>query len=108
MSLLGEAGLRKLAALNHANAVDLAGRLNGVRGVHVLNDAYFNEFTIRVPGDAADIIDELAGRGILGGVPVSRLEPDRPELRDLIVVAATETTTDADRAAYADALKEIL
>jgi glycine dehydrogenase subunit 1 len=54
------------------------------------------------------VIDELAGRGVLGGVPVSRLEPDRPELSDLIVVASTEINTDADRAAYAKALGEVL
>jgi glycine dehydrogenase subunit 1 len=108
MSLLGETALRRLAALNHANAVDLAGRLYGIRGVHVMNETFFNEFTIRVPGDAADVIDELAGRGVLGGVPVSRLEPDKPELADLIVVASTEINTDADRAAYAKALAEVL
>jgi SSS family solute:Na+ symporter len=45
---------------------------------------------------------------VLGGVPVSRLEPGRPELADLIVVAATEVNTDADRAAYVAALKEVL
>jgi glycine dehydrogenase subunit 1 len=45
---------------------------------------------------------------VLGGVPVSRLEPDRPDLSDLIVVAATETNSAADRAAYARALTEVL
>ncbi len=50
MTLLGEAGLTKLAAINHANAVDLAERLSAVKGVEVLNTSFFNEFTIRVPG----------------------------------------------------------
>ena len=54
------------------------------------------------------MIEKLAAKGVLGGVPVSRLEPDRPELADLIVVAATEVNTDEDRAAYAKALKEVL
>ena len=71
-------------------------------------NSFFNEFTIRVPGDAAEVVDALAENGILAGVPVSRLEPDHPELADLIVVAATEINTDADRAAYAAALKEVL
>ena len=108
MTLLGETGLKRLAALNHANAVKLAEMLAGVRGVTVLNETFFNEFTIRVPGDAADVIENLAGKGVLGGVPVSRLEHDRPELADLIVVAATEINTDADRAAFVAALKEVL
>jgi glycine dehydrogenase subunit 1 len=108
MSLLGEAGLRRLALLNHANAVALAELLVKVPGVELLNEAFFNEFTIRVPGEAADVIEKLAAKGVLGGVPVSRLEPSRAELADLIVVAATEVNTDEDRVAYAKALREVL
>ena len=77
-------------------------RWRSVKGVKVLNDTFFNEFTIRVPGNAAEVIEKLAEKGVLGGVPVSRLEPGRPELADLIVVASTEVNTDDDRAAYAD------
>src|SRR5712691_7196057 len=108
LTLLGEAGLRRLARINHANAVALADRLAGVPGVSVLNEAFFNEFTIRVPGDAAQVIERLARKGVLGGVPFSRLDPGRPELADLIVVASTEVNTDEDRAAYAAALQEVL
>ena len=108
MTLLGETGLRRLARANHAAAVKLADALAAVPGVEVLNDTFFNEFTIRVPRSGTQVIEELAGRSILGGVPVSRLEPGRPELDDLIVVAATEINTDEDRAAYAAALEEVL
>ena len=107
MTLLGEAGLSRLAALNHEAACDLADRLAAVPGATLLNRTFFNEFTIRVPGDAADVIERLAERGILGGVPVSRLLPGAG-LDDLVVVAATEVTTDEDRAAFAAALKEVL
>jgi glycine cleavage system P protein (glycine dehydrogenase) subunit 1 len=108
MSLLGEAGMQRLARVNHANAVALAELLRKVPGVELLNESFFNEFTIRVPGTAADIVEKLAGRGVLGGVPVSRLEPNRPELADLILVASTEVNTQEDRAAYAQALQEVL
>jgi glycine dehydrogenase subunit 1 len=108
MTLLGQKGLAELAAINHANAVRLADMLSTVPGVSVLNDVFFNEFTISVPGDAAKVIEKLAAKGVLGGVPVSRLERDNPAVRDLIVVAATEVNTDADRAAYVAALKEVL
>jgi glycine dehydrogenase subunit 1 len=108
MTLLGELGLSRLAALNHANAVKLAESLSQAPGVSVLNDSFFNEFTIRVPGAAANVIEKLAAKNVLGGVPVSRLEPSHPELSDLIVVAATEINTDDDRVAYAKALKEVL
>jgi len=107
-TLLGEAGLTRMAALNHAGAADLADRLAAVPGVTVLNDTFFNEFTVRLPGDAAAIVERLAERGVLAGVPVSRLEPGRPELADLLVVAVTETVSEEDRAAFVAALAEIL
>jgi glycine dehydrogenase subunit 1 len=108
MALLGEVGLRRLARLNHAAAVQLADLLAAVPGVEVLNDAFFNEFTVRTPRPGAAVIDALAERGILGGVPAARLYPGEPALADLILVASTETNTETDRAAYADALRAVL
>jgi len=108
MTLLGEAGLTRLARLNHARACHLADLLAAVPGVELLNESFFNEFTIRVPGEANSVIERLAERGILGGVPVSRLLPGDEALADLIVVAATETSSEEDCAAYAAALKEVL
>jgi glycine dehydrogenase subunit 1 len=108
MALLGEAGLRKLARLNHARAIALADALDAVPGVTLLNRTFFNEMTLRLPVPAAPVIEALARRGILAGVPVSRLEPDDPAVANLIVLAATELTTDADIAALAQGLEEVL
>ena len=108
MTLLGETGLQRLAAINHANACDLAERLAAVKGVEVLNKSFFNEFTIRVKGDAAAVIEKLSAKQIMGGVPVSRLLPNNKAVADLILVASTEINTDNDRAAYAKALGEVL
>jgi glycine dehydrogenase subunit 1 len=107
LALLGEAGLRKLARLNHANAVALAEMLEKVPNVEVLNKSFFNEFTLRVKGDAAALVERLAARGALAGVPVSRLLP-KAGLDDLLLVASTETNTHEDRAAFIAALKETL
>jgi glycine dehydrogenase subunit 1 len=107
LTLLGETGLRRLARVNHAHAVDLAERLGAIAGVSVLNETFFNEFTIRTPRDAKGLIEELARRGVIGGLPVSRLAPDAG-LDDLVVVAATELDTAEDRAAYAAALAQCL
>jgi glycine dehydrogenase subunit 1 len=108
MSLLGETGFTGLADLNHAYAVQLAERLGRIPGVAVLNRTFFNEFTLRLPVPAIPVVDRLAARGILGGVPVGRLYPDDPALADLLLVAATETTTEADMDAFAAALTEVL
>ena len=53
-------------------------------------------------------MEALAKRKILAGVPVSRLYPGRAALDALLLVAASETTTDADMAAFVTALKEVL
>ena len=108
MTLLGEAGLRRLARVNHANACKLADALAGVKGVEVLNKSFFNEFTIRVPGDAAQAVEKMASAGVLGGVPVSRLLPADAAVRDLLIVANTEVNTDEDRAAFVDSLRAAL
>jgi glycine dehydrogenase subunit 1 len=44
----------------------------------------------------------------LGGVPVSRLIAGQPDLANLLLVAATETTTPDHIDALAAALEEIL
>ena len=107
MTLLGEAGLKRLARVNHANAVKLADRLAGVMGVEVLNKSFFNEFTVRLAKPAAEVVERLAERGVLAGVPVSRLLPGS-SLDDLLLVASTEVNTDDDRAALVAALNEVL
>ncbi|MCP8939249.1 aminomethyl-transferring glycine dehydrogenase subunit GcvPA [Alsobacter sp. SYSU M60028] len=107
MTLLGQAGLKRLARVNHANAVKLADMLAGVPGVDVLNATFFNEFTLRLRRPAAEVVEALAGKGVLAGVPYSRLDPGAG-LDDLLLVASTEINTDDDRAALVAGLKEVL
>jgi len=107
LTLLGETGLRRLAGVNHAGAVALAKELAQIDGVEVLNSVFFNEFTLRVPGDAAVLVETLAAHGVMAGVPVSRLLPGAG-LDDLLLVACTETVTPQDRAAFVDALEGAL
>ena len=109
LTLLGEQGLRDLANLNHLSAVALAECLEEVPGVELLGDGlFFNEFTVRLSRPAAPVVDELAGRGILAGVPVSRLLPAEPGLANDLIIASTEINTDQDRQALAGALEEVL
>ena len=108
LALLGEAGLSRLARLNHAATVALAERLEDIPGVRLVNRAFFNEFALRLPCPAAPVVEALAARGILAGIPVSRLYPDRAELADLLLVAATETVTEADIDRLAQGLAEAM
>jgi glycine dehydrogenase subunit 1 len=110
LSLLGSTGLAHLAELNHATATRLEIRLRQVPGLKILSTAYFNEILVHLgeTTDAAAVVEALAQRGILGGVPVSRLYPGYAELAPLLLVAATETNTGDDIDALATALEEIL
>jgi glycine dehydrogenase subunit 1 len=108
LALLGEAGLTRLARLNHVAAVALAEQLEALPAVRLLNRAFFNEFTLRLPCPAAPVVEALAEKGVLAGIPVSRLYPDRPELADLLLVAATETVTKADIDGLTQGLGKVL
>lgn len=108
MSLLGGEGLAGLAAVNHGRAQALARRLAHVPGVSVLNEAYFNELTVTLPGDAREVVRALADRGVLGGVSLGRLYPGEAALGSGLLVTATEMTSDEDIEALAIALGEVL
>ncbi|MFZ5703685.1 MAG: aminomethyl-transferring glycine dehydrogenase subunit GcvPA [Pseudomonadota bacterium] len=105
LTLLGETGLRKLAALNHASAVAAADRLSRIAGVELLNDSFFNEFTLKLPVEARPVVRALADKGILGGVSLGRLYPDAPDLAGGLVVAVTETASEEDVETLAQALE---
>jgi glycine dehydrogenase subunit 1 len=104
LSLLGEQGMAQLAALNHAHASLLADKLGAIKGVELLTDAFFNEFALRLPRDAASVVDALVAKGVLGGVPGGRLWPGNADMANLLIVAATETNTQAEMDLFASAL----
>ncbi|MEA3000132.1 MAG: glycine dehydrogenase subunit 1 [Sphingomonadales bacterium] len=108
MTLLGEKGLRRLAEINHAQAVQAADRLVQVPGVTLVTDTFFNEFTLRLPKEARPVVRTMAERGVLGGVSLGRLYPGAQALENGLVVAVTETCTSEDVEALADALEGAL
>ncbi|WP_242118002.1 aminomethyl-transferring glycine dehydrogenase subunit GcvPA [Sphingomonas lacusdianchii] len=108
LTLLGEKGLRQLAEVNHAKACAAAERLAQVPGVELVNDSFFNEFTLKLPTEARPVVRELADRGVLAGVSLGRLYPGEDGLANGLVVAVTETVTEEDIEALAAALTEVL
>jgi glycine dehydrogenase subunit 1 len=108
MTLLGGKGLRELAAINHAKAVAAADVLASVPGVEVVNDTFFNEFTLKLSKPARPIVRDLADKGVLAGVALGRLYAGDAGLENGLIVAVTETTTEEHVATLASALKEAL
>ncbi|MFT7087613.1 MAG: glycine dehydrogenase subunit 1 [Rickettsiales bacterium] len=97
--LLGEIGFKQLALINHKKACDLADKLGKVSGVKVLNESFFNEFTIEINQDAFAVNKKLLAKNIVGGLA---LEGNK------LLVAATELTSNEDMEIFAKELTEIL
>src|SRR5690349_16800061 len=108
LALLGDEGFSRLARLNHARASSLADRLAAIKGVSLITPHFFNEFTLKLPKAADGIVNELAARGILAGVPGSRLWAHQEDMHDLLIVAATETSSEEDCDAFAKTLAEVV
>ncbi len=100
---VGPNGLREVAELSMTQARHLAGALESAGlAERRFGGAYLNEVALRLP-DAARRHAALAERGIVAG---HVLERDEPMLRDTLLLAATELTTDDDIACLVAALEE--
>jgi glycine dehydrogenase subunit 1 len=106
LTLLGEAGLTALAKVNHARACAVAQRLAAIPGVRLVNDAFFNEFTLELPVEARPAVHAMVERGVLGGVSLGRLYPGADALKNGLVVAVTEVVSEEDLDALEAALRE--
>jgi glycine dehydrogenase subunit 1 len=102
MTLLGGTGLQRLARINHARARALKSAVEDA-GLEVLTPRFFNEIAVRTKGSAAALVEALLEDGIVAGVPYARLDP-HAGLDDVLLLAATETTTAEDIAALARSL----
>ena len=107
LSLLGEMGFKKLSKLNHEAAIKLYNKLKTLDGFEVKNNSFFNEFTVKVPIDASVFVERMAEKGVLAGVPVSRLSNQRGNFSNLLLVASSEINTDFDRENFIKLAKEV-
>ena len=104
LAAIGPHGLRDVAALGAARASELEGALAAAGAPRLHTGPYLNEFVVRVP-DAPAVHARLLERGVLAGIATAELLPDEPALADGLLVCATEVTTAADVARFADALR---
>ncbi len=97
-SLLGENGFKKLALINHKKACDFADMLSQVKGLKLLNESFFNEFTIEFNKDASEINQKLLEKNIIGGFADGKK----------MILAVSELTSADDMNQFVKALEEIL
>jgi glycine dehydrogenase subunit 1 len=106
MSLLGAAGLEKVAAASQTQTSALVAALTRIKGVKLaFSGPRFHEAVLQLDRKPSEVLEALAQRGIVGGYDLSR---QYPELGNALLVCATETRTDEDIAAYAAALTGVM
>ncbi len=106
LALMGAEGLERVAAACMARTAQLVAALTALPGVRrVFSRPVFHETVLALDRPVAPVLAALAARGIEGGFDLSG---HYPELGPALLVCATETKTDADIAAYAQALTEAL
>jgi glycine dehydrogenase subunit 1 len=90
MEALGKKGLQEVAAQNAQKAAYAARKIAALEGYEIAFSApIFNEFIVRGPRPAEEILDELrAAHGIVGGLALSKYYEDRP---NDFLICVTET-----------------
>lgn len=93
LCLLGKTGLRQLAEQNLAKAHYAAQKLREVPGFATpLASPFFNEFVLRVPGDAESLLEDLRQERIVGGLHLGKFYP---ELANHLLICCTELVSRA-------------
>ena len=103
LETMGRRGLQEAAAQCAQKAAYAANRIGGLEGFSVpYTGPRFNEFVVRAPVDARQLLARLASESnITGGLPLSRYYPDRP---NEFLVCVTEINSRAQIDALIDGL----
>ena len=106
LASLGKQGLVELAQLNRDKAEYAKRALAAVRGVSIpFGVPTFNEFTIRLPKRADDVVASMLKRGVAVGVPLGSYYPGE---ENSLVVTVTEKRTKGEIALLARELEGAL
>jgi glycine dehydrogenase subunit 1 len=98
---LGPGGLEELGRQCAAKAAYAASRLAAIDGVELLHPegAFFKEFALRLPRPADEVVEAMAERGFLAGVPIGGSD---------LLVAVTERRTRDEIERFADVMAEVV
>ena len=105
LSLVGKRGLIEVAEVCAAKAVFARDQLLQITGVGGYDDPFFNEFVIRLPLDAGDVVGGMIERGYAAGFPLGRYFRER---RNELLIAVTEKRTREEIKGLAAALEAVL
>jgi glycine dehydrogenase subunit 1 len=106
LSLLGKEGLRETALLCLNKAHYAKERLKAIPDVKVMDSSpTFNEFTVRLPTDAAEIVGKMIDLGFAPGFPLGIYYPG---MENYLLIAVTEKRTKFDIGSFAETLEHVL
>ena len=106
LSCVGKQGLVKVAELCASKAAFAREELLKIDGVEAVGDKpFFNEFVIKLPGNACEITGHMIDKGFAAGFPLSRYYENR---ENELLVAVTEKRTREEIKAFANALEAVL
>jgi glycine dehydrogenase subunit 1 len=102
MEAMGKKGLKEVAVQNAQKAAYAAKRIAEVDGFEIAFSApTFNEFVVRGPRPATDVLSSVRDKGIIGGLALSKYYSERP---NDFLVCATETNTKSQIDSLVEAL----
>ncbi len=105
LSTLGKQGLHEMATLNVRKAHYLKNRLAHISGFEIKFVSHsFNEFVLECPRPVEEILQALKQDHIIGGYP---LKQHYPELKNCLLLCATELNSQEDMDRLADKLEEM-
>ncbi len=104
MALLGPGGIERLALRNVAACEATKRAVLEIEGIELLHPeaSHYNEFTVKLPQDAASALRFLDERGVTGGLALENISSGAQP--DWLLISATDQTSDSDIAALATGL----
>jgi glycine dehydrogenase subunit 1 len=106
MEAMGKKGLQEVAVQNAQKAEYAAKKIAAIDGFEIAFSApKFNEFVVRGPRDAKEILEKLRTEsGVIGGLALSKYYSDRS---NEFLVCVTETMPRAEIDRWVDALTQL-
>lgn len=106
LSLLGKKGLSETAQLCFNKSEYTKDRLKKIPSVDVMESSpTFNEFTVKLPIDAGELVSLMIDRGFAAGFPLGRYYKG---LENYLLVAVTEKRTKCEIGQFAEAMEDAL
>ena len=106
LTAIGKEGLREVARLNYEKAEFAKNLLSKIKGVTVKQSSpTFNEFTVVLPKEPAEVIARMIEKGFAAGFSLGRYYND---MKNYMLIAVTEKRTKEEIVRYAESLESVL